>query len=181
MRTWSIGKSATLIDIGTCINKYRMSTPGLYVCINVGVKLGDQIESPDLIAMINSGPEKQCKPDFEQGYFVGPPNFVLDIHEDIHSSFAQNRKKTFSSAGVKEYLVLNETLTQIEWNRLTAQGYQQILPDGEGLIKSTSLPGFWLSVRDLEKRNFWGVMAWIEQGVTRREHHELMMGVWRKK
>jgi hypothetical protein len=35
-------------------------------------------------------------------------------------------------------------------------------PDDEGIIKSRSLPGLWIPVKALRKRNFWTVMASIE-------------------
>ena len=178
MTHWSIGKSALLTDLGMCINHYRLSTVGLYACINVGVKINDLILTPDMIVMINSGRKKQCEPDFENNYFVGPPNFVLDILED--SGQVKERKKLFSDAGVEEYLVINEQLTKIEWNRLAGDRYKKIKPDKDGIIKSSSLPGLWMSISALKKRDLWAIKSSIEHGLTRRDHHELMRSIWNK-
>ena len=180
MEKWSIGKSATLTDLGMCINKYRILTPGLYCCINVGVKMDNQMVYPDLIVMINYGRKKQCDPDYDNNYFKGPPNFILDIHEDSKSEFIKGRKKLFSSSGVEEYLIVNEGLTNIEWNRLIGNKFRKIGPDKDGIIKSSSLPGLWMPIGALKKRDNWAVMACIEHGITRIEHHHQMHSIWNK-
>lgn len=180
MENWTIGKSATITDLGMCINRYRTHTVGLYACIRVGVKIGEQLLYPDMIVMIGHGRNKQCQPNFDRDYFEGPPNFILDIHQDSKSDFIQGRKEVFSSSGVKEYLVVNEELTKIEWNRLNGSKYLNIEPDQEGMIKSTSLPGLWMPIDALKKRDYWTIMACIDHGVTRRDHHELMQSIWNK-
>jgi hypothetical protein len=180
MGNWSIGKSATLTDLAMCINEYRVRTVGSYACISVGVKIESQILYPDMIVMINYGRKKQCEPDYENDYFVGPPNFVLDIHENTNSQFIKARKKLFASSGVEEYLIVNESLSKIEWNRLENKKFKKIQPDKDGIIKSTSLPGLWIPINALKKRDNWTIMACIEHGLTRREHHELMHSIWNK-
>ena len=161
-----------------CINHYRLNTVGLYACINVGVKINNLLLFPDMIVVINSGRKKQCKPDFENDCFIGPPNFVLDIIND--TGLIKERKRLFSDAGVEEYLVINEQLTKIEWNRLIGDRFKKIKPDKEGIIKSSSLPGLWIPITALRKRDFWTVKACIEHGLTRRDHHELMQSIWNK-
>lgn len=180
MEHWSIGKSATLTDLGMCINKYRILTVGLYACIRAAVKIDNQMIIPDLIVMINSGRNKQCTPNYEADYFEGPPNFILEIHEDTKSKFIKERKELFSKAGVQEYLIVNDKLTKIEWNRLVDTKFKKIKPDREGIIKSSSLPGLWIPIPALKKRDNWAIMACIEHGITRREHHEMMDTIWKK-
>jgi len=180
MEKWSIGKSATLTDLAMCINEYRVRTVGLYACIRVGVKIGNKVLYPDMIVMINCGRNKQCNPDYENDYFVGPPNFVLDIHENTKSAFIKERKELFENAGVQEYLIVNEKLTNIEWNRLINNKFKKVKPDREGIIKSTSLPGLWIPIDALKKRDNWKITACIEHGISRREHHDLMDSIWNK-
>ncbi len=178
MGNWSIGKSAIITDLGMCINLYRLQTVGLYACINVGVKISNQLLHPDMIVMINSGRKKQCDPDYENDYFVGPPNFILEVHDE--PEVIKYRKQLYSDAGVEEYLVINEQLTKIEWNRLIGDKFKKIKPDKEGIIKSSSLPGLWIPIPALKKRDFWAIKACIEHGITRRDHHELMHSIWNK-
>jgi hypothetical protein len=180
MDIWTIGKSATLTDMSMCINRYRMLTPGLYACLRVGVNVNGKLEYPDLMVMINSGKLKQCTPNYEKGYFEGPPNFIMDIPDDIHSDEIERRRKLFAVAGVKEYVIIDEAITNIEWNRLDGNRYVQIYPDENGLIKSSSLPGLWIPIDKLRTRDIFAVMASIDHGTTRNEHHQLMETIWKK-
>ena len=180
MEHWSIGKSALITDLSMCINHYRIRTVGLFCCANAGVKFGDELLITDLIVVIGHGNRKQCEADFEKNYFVGPPNFIVEVHDDLKPNQAKQRKQLYASSGVQEYLVLNEELIKIEWNRLTNGKFKTIKPDKEGLIKSASLPGLWISIPALKKRDFMAVIASIDHGLTRREHHELMDTIWNK-
>lgn len=168
-----------------CINEYRVRTVGLYACINVGVKLGDVFVNPDFMVMIGKGHHNQCKPDFENDYFVGPPNFIMDIHNDLNSEFIQERKQLYEKSGVQEYVIVHENLEWVEWNRLEKgklfkkKKFQEVQPDENGIIKSSSLPGLWIPINALKKRNNWAVMACIDQGLTRRGHHDLMDSIWK--
>lgn len=178
MSPWSIGKSALLTDLAMCINTYRMASSGLYTCISIGVEINGQLEYPDLMVMINRGRDKQCSPDYNRNVFTGPPNFILDILEEGDLQIISGRKKLFEANGVKEYVIVKEDLSDIEWNRLVAGAYQRVDPDENGIIKSSSLPGLWISMPALIRRDFWKVIATIEQGITRKEHHQLMASIW---
>ena len=73
-------KSVLLTDLALCVNRYRLFTPGIYVCLHVPVLLDENTRIvPGLIAMVNHGRLKQCKP-VTLG-FEGPPNFVLDVFD----------------------------------------------------------------------------------------------------
>jgi hypothetical protein len=104
----------------------------------------------------------------------------MDIPDDAFSDEIERRRKLFAAVGVKEYLVINESITHIEWNRLDGNRYQQVYPDENGLIKSSSLSGLWIPVDKLRIRDFFAVMASIDHGVTRNEHHQLMQTIWKK-
>ena len=182
MENWSIGKSATLTDLAMCINHYRVRTVGLYACIRVGVKLKNSHDLiyPDFMVMIGSGSRKQCYADHDRNYFVGPPNFILEIHEDTTSQYVEDRKKMFADAGVLEFLIVNASSDKVEWNRLNDGDFVEVLPDSDGLIKSTSLPGLWMAIDAIKKRDNWKIIAGIEHGITRRGHHYLMDSIWNK-
>lgn len=79
--SYDINQSAMLVDMTTCLNHYRLATPGIYVCVHAQVQLTDDIMiTPSLIAQVNHGPAKQCQTGEESGdydRFYGPPNFVL--------------------------------------------------------------------------------------------------------
>lgn len=179
MDNWTIEKSAAIADLITFINGYRLQTVGLFACVNVAVKLDELMINPDIMVMIGSGRHQQCKPDFENDYFVGPPNFIMDYAENPKSADMKNRKEIFEKAGVLEYLLVSDNCAKVEWNRLINGKYKKIKADRDGVIKSTSLAGLWLPVKKLRSDPF-AVMAAIDHGITRKEHHEQMNSIWHK-
>lgn len=177
-----IGQSATLTDLAMCINHYRLSTPGLYVCIHVPVQLDAETRlTPGLIAQVNTGRFKQCDPG-NYTYFTGPPNFVLDVFKEGEQEKYQDRRDAFRKAGVLEYVVWQgNSGDNLIWNRLCDGHYQQVEANKEGLIKSTALPGLWIPQQAMKQRDWWSVMATISRGITRKEHHDFMATIWKKK
>ena len=83
MQEYDINQSAMLADMTTCLNVYRLSTPGLYVCVHPQIQLSENVKlTPSLIAQVNSGPHQQCQTGEESGdydRFFGPPNFIYDV------------------------------------------------------------------------------------------------------
>jgi hypothetical protein len=173
-----IAQSATLTDMAMCINYYRLSTPGLYVCVHVPVALDENTRLiPGLIAQVNKGRFKQCNPGTYE-YFAGPPNFVFDVFGDDHREAYAYRRACFERSGVIEYVAWPTASTLPIWNRLVNERFQEIKEDEEGLIKSVALPGLWIPIKPLKNRDWWSVMATISRGITRREHHAFMATIW---
>jgi hypothetical protein len=65
------------------------------------------------------------------------------------------------------------------WNRLVQDRYKKIKSEEDRLFKSTALPGMWIPVEALKKRDWWSVIAKISQGITRRGHRDFMATIWR--
>jgi len=64
-----------------CVNRYRLFTPGWYVCVLARVQLSpEEWEVPGVVAMVNHGSGKQCSVRDE--VFHGAPNFILDVFSD---------------------------------------------------------------------------------------------------
>lgn len=177
---YDIGQSATLADFLSCVNHYRMYTPGLYVCVSVPVQLNKTTRlTPGFVAQVNSGKFKQCDPgDYE--YFSGPPNFVFDVFKDNQRQEYEKRKTLFERSGVIEYVVWFASDKMPIWNRLHKGAYLEISEDEEGLIKSSALPGMWFPIDALAERDWRTIMAKISWGITRRGHRDFMKTIWRR-
>lgn len=174
----SVHRSALLTDLATCVNHYRMRTPGLYACVCVDVLLpGDNLVAVDLLAQINYGERKQCEVPEGGRHFAGAPNFILDIHQSDEDY--KKRRAWFETAGVAEYVsVRNGEELQTDWNRLVDGAYESIDMTGDDTVTSEALPGLWVPKPALRQRDWWSIIAAIEHGVTRREHHQLMQTIW---
>lgn len=174
----TIGQSALLTDMALCVNRYRLFTPGIYVCIHAPVLLDAEHRIvPGLVAMVNHGSQKQCQATSKE--FQGPPNFVLDVFAHGQTSEYERRRDLFGRFGVTEYVTLEDRDAPVlRWNRNDNGTFRLLEPDQNGLIKSEALPGFWLSTRALADRDWWSLLAVIERGTTRRGHHEFQETVW---
>ena len=176
----SLSKSVLLTDYGLCVNRYRLFTPGIYVCFHVPVILDDNTRIvPGLVAQVNHGRLKQCEAT-EDG-FIGPPNFIFDVFDADELDEYESRKSSFEKHGVSEYVVLiageNQTC---HWNRHNGSKFESIAPDENGIIKSKALPGLWFSTNSAKDRDWWTLIDLVERGVTRVGHHELMETIFHK-
>lgn len=174
-----IAQSANLTDMAMCINHYRLSTPGLYVCIHISVQLDAKTKIiPGIIAQVNSGRFKQCDPG-SYDFFTGPPNFVFDVFQDDQKEEYNFRKECFEKSGVIEYVVWFNSSKLPIWNRLIDGRYKKIKEDEEGMIKSKALPGMWVPLEAFKNRDWWTIMATISRGITRRGHRDFMATIWK--
>lgn len=176
----SISKSVLLTDLSFCINRYRHSTPGIYVCLHVPVELDDETRFvPGVVAMVNHGRLAQCEPI--EHAFKGPPNFVLDVFDADELPEYETRKEAFARFGVTEYVAVFADENQTcHWNRHDGKGFVTIVPDENGVIKSKALPGLWFSTTFSKNSDKWALVGSLEQGVTRLGHHEFMETIWHK-
>lgn len=174
----SLTKSVLLTDLTLCINRYRLSTPGIYVCIHVPVVLDEATRFvPGLVAQVNHGRLKQCEPT-EEGFY-GPPNFVLDVFQASESDEYEARKLAFEKFGVTEYVaIFCEEEISCQWNRLNGSNFDLVAPDENNVIKSKALPGLWFSTYHLKNRDWWALGDMIDRGTSRLGHHEFMETIW---
>ncbi|MEZ0275933.1 MAG: Uma2 family endonuclease [Roseimicrobium sp.] len=174
-----IMQAATLADVASCVNHYRMYTPGVFVCIHPQVRLGDATFTPGLVAQVNSGKFKQCDPG-DYDYFSGPPNFVFDVYHEEQRPEIERRRQMFEAAGVIEYVLWNNTENRPAWLRLVENKLIEVqMNDGE-VIESVALPGMRFPVTAFKDRDWRSIMAAISTGITRLPHHDFMATIWRK-
>jgi hypothetical protein len=180
-RELDVGQSALLTDIATCINYYRLFSPGLYCCIHATLQIdADTRLIPGIIVMVNHGQLKQCDPGPSCDCFKGPPNFVLDVFPGNDLLDYENRRACFERNHVLEYVALRDTEpVQWIWNRLIDGKFSVIETADNDLIMSTALPGLWIPSLGLKQRDWWAIMGAIARGVSRVGHHDFMDTIWK--
>ena len=169
MTELGVHRSALLTDLALCVNRYRLFSPGWYVCVLARVQLApEEWEVPGLVAMLNYGKKKQC--EVRDEVFQGAPNFVLDVFDCEDDDAFLRRRERFSKHGVQEYVVaLNGEPVKLLWHQLESSGcYRLVEPDPDGIIRSKALPNFWVPLKSLQERDWWTVLGCIERGVSRR-------------
>ncbi len=167
MAELGVHESALLTDLALCVNRWRLFSPGWYVCVLVRVQLSaEEWEVPGLVAMVNYGRKKQC--EVRDEVFHGPPNFILDVFDAAADENYLRRRDRFSRYGVHEYVaILNDDPKALAWHRLDAGGYRSVEPDDDGIFRSEALPNFWVPLNALRDRDWWTVLGCIERGVSR--------------
>lgn len=169
--------SVLLTDLALCVNRYRLFTPGIYVCMHVGVQLDGERIVPGLVAQVNWGRLKQCEA-VENG-FRGPPNFVLDVFTANERAEYERRRELFERFGVQEYVGVEDLKEPgLHWNRLEDGKFREIESDANEMVRSKALPGLWIPRASLARRDWWTICAAIERGCTRRGHHEFQETIW---
>ena len=168
MAELGVHQSALLTDLALCVNRYRLFSPGWYVCVLAKVQLAPEVsEVPGLVAMVNYGRRKQC--EVRDEVFHGPPNFVLDVFYTKDDQDFLRRRDRFCKSGVHEYLVaFDDEPVELLWHRLDANCYRLVEPDEDGIIRSHALPNLWLPLKSVQDRDWWTVLGCIERGVSRR-------------
>ncbi|MCA9192205.1 MAG: Uma2 family endonuclease [Planctomycetales bacterium] len=180
MPSLSIGLSALLTDLATCLNWYRLASPGLYCCIHPTLELPDNhVVVPGVVLMANHGKHRHASPEPNFERFRGAPNFVADVFSSDTSLDYSDRKHRFAAAGIEEYLAVFDTEPlSWEWNVLNQAEFNLLKPQQDGIIRSSALPGLWFPEVAFAGRDWWTLMAAITRGVTRRGHHEFMHSIW---
>jgi hypothetical protein len=168
MNELGVHQSALLTDLALCINRYRLFSPGWYVCVMTKVQLSPtEWEVPGLVAMLNYGKKKQC--EVLDDVFHGAPNFVLDVfYRDDDEAFLRRRDR-FCKHGVQEYVVaLDSEPVKLFWHQLDGNNYRLLESGQDGVLRSSAMPNLWMPLKALQDRDWWTVLGCIERGVSRR-------------
>ncbi len=168
MTELGVHQSALLTDLALCVNRWRLLSPGWYVCVLAKVQLSpEEFEVPGLVAMVNCGSKKQC--EVRDEVFQGAPNFLLDVFYSKDDENFLRRRGRFSKYGVQEYVVaFDSDPVTLLWHRLDKGVYRLAEPDEDGIIRSSALPNFWFPLNAVQRRDWWAVLGCIERGVSRR-------------
>lgn len=130
MAELGVHQSALLTDLALCVNRWRLLSPGWYVCVLAKVHLSpEESEVPGLVAMVNYGRMKQC--EVQDEVFHGAPNFVLDVFYSKDDPDFLRRRERFCKHGVHEYVVAADD--DLLWHRLDAGSYKLVEPDKDGV------------------------------------------------
>src|SRR4029077_1504841 len=130
-----VHQAALLTDLALCVNRYRLFSPGWYVCVLAKVQLAPEVsEVPGLVAMFIYGRRKQC--EVRDEVFHGPPNFVLDVFYTKDDQDFLRRRDRFCKSGLHEYLVaFDDEPVELLWHRLDANCYRLVEHDEDGIVR----------------------------------------------
>jgi Uma2 family endonuclease len=93
---------------------------------------------PDLLFV-----SKARSGQLRKNHLEGPPDMIVEIvsPESVERDWDEKRPE-YESAGVTECWVVDPMMQRVEVHRLSATGKYEVVPEGNGWLVSTAVPGF---------------------------------------
>jgi Uma2 family endonuclease len=161
------------IDLGTIVNCYRHSTPGVEAADNATVILGDLGEpQPDISLRIR--PEYGGRSTTTLSTTTGK-RFVKGalewIGEVSHSSRAIDlggKRSDYRTYGVLEYVVVCVDEQALRWFNLRED--RELKVSADHILRSFAFPGLWIDIEALMCQDGQRFLATLQQGLATPEH-----------
>ena len=141
---------AHVIDLAKILCYFHDRTPGIYfvTAVTIALPSGDLIQ-PDL-AMFVHGARCSYQKDGPDGRVRGHPQIAVDVDYDLDEAEEARRMAVYGAGGVQECLFNRIRGGVLRWYRNQDGRMLRIEPDDAGIIRSTALPGLWISVRAIQ-------------------------------
>jgi Uma2 family endonuclease len=153
---------------------YKIATPAVELGDNPTIRLDfDNEPQPDVVLLIEEKAGGQARLS-DDDYVEGAPEFVAEIAASSASIDLHDKKRVYRRNGVQEYLVWRVLEQKLDWFSLQEGEYVSLVADENGIIKSLTFPGLWLSVADLLAGNMQSVLAVLQKGLQSDEHGEFL-------
>jgi Uma2 family endonuclease len=159
----------------TWLGVYTTATPGLSGADNATTRLDlDNEPQPDVLLRFDQGGTSTISAD---GYVEGAPELVAEIATSSSAIDLGDKKNAYRRNGVQEYLVWQTFENRLSWFRLEEEAYVAIVPDKDGIIRSTIFPGLWLDVAALLDGQMMAVLNTLQAGITTPEHQAFVQAL----
>lgn len=157
-------------DLVTWTGVYRAATPGVVGSDNATVRLDLENEpQPDILLRLapELGGTSYVTGD---DYLKGAPELVVEVAASSASYDMNKKKRIYARNGVREYIVAQAYEQRVDWFVLRSGGYEALLPDANGVIRSEVFPGLWLPVEAVWEGNLSKMLAVLQEGLASAEH-----------
>jgi Uma2 family endonuclease len=166
--------SAPHLDASTWLGVYRAYTPGVRAGADGTIRLDlDNEPQPDAILLVDPACGGQALIDADD-YVAGAPEFVLEVAAssasiDLHAKF-----RVFQRNKVREYVVWRIHDATVDWFVLENDTFAPLAPDAEGIFRSLSFPGLWLSSKALIRNDMAEVLRVLQLGLESPQHAQFV-------
>lgn len=154
----------------TWLGVYTSVTPGVDGGDNSTLRLDLENEpQPDVLLRLSPelGGRSWVAAD---GYLEGVPELIVEIAASTASYDMNQKRHVYARNGVPEYLVYLSYEQRVVWYALGEEGYVQLSPDDDGILRSEVFPGLWLDPQSLLAGEMAQVLAVLQQGLASPEH-----------
>jgi Putative restriction endonuclease len=161
------------IDMSSWLGVYRAFTAGTDAASDSTIRLDlDNEPQPDCALYIL--PEYGGQAAIDDGYLCDAPELVAEVAASSVSIDLGSKKTAYRRNGVKEYIVWRVLDQEIDWFVLRDSGYEQLLADTAGIVRSETFPGLWLDRPAMLRRDLATVLAMLQQGLASAEHSQFV-------
>jgi Uma2 family endonuclease len=155
--------------LATWLGVYEANTPGCRGGIEATWIMGERnVPSPDLALRIL--PEHGGQSRNQGEYSAGAPELIVEIAVSSRARDLGAKLRLYERMGVREYLVAVVSQAKFIWHEWTANGFQTLEPDPDGILRSRCFPGLWLDAAALWRNDRMRVLAVLQQGLDSPEH-----------
>ncbi|MDR3637742.1 MAG: Uma2 family endonuclease [Isosphaeraceae bacterium] len=156
-------------DISDWIGHYKRYTPGVRRALNATTQFDDYGEpQPDLQLRIPE--ERGGSSRIENGYVVGPPEFVIEVSKTTRKHDLGPKKADYERAGVAEYLFIGLDPQEIRWFIRRGDRFEELPPGADGVYRSEVFPGLWLEPAAFFDEDTDRLFATLDRGLATAEH-----------
>ncbi len=151
------------------VGHFASHTPGVESLSNTSVFLEDRSElQPDAVLRIS--PEFGGMTRDEGRYYAGGPELVVETSDTSLAKDLGPKLAAYERAGVLEYIVLALDPYRIIWHARRDTRLVAVPPDADGIYRSATFPGLWLTPPALLARDNRAIRETVDRGVATPEH-----------
>jgi Uma2 family endonuclease len=156
------------------LSAYAAVTPGAEGNDNATLLLDLENEpQPDIILCLDPSYGGQTYVTADD-YLEGTPELIVEIAASSASYDLNPKKRAYARNGVREYLVFVSYERRTCWFVLRDEGYVELKPDAEGILRSEVFPGLWLPADALWQGDLPRMLAVLQQGLASAEHAQFV-------
>ena len=154
----------------TWLGMYEMDTPGVEAGDNGTIRLDlDNEPQPDAFLIIKPERGGQVRIS-EDDYIEGAPELVAEVASSSVSYDLGSKLQAYRRNGVREYVVWRVLDGQVDWFVNREGRFEPMLPEPDGILRSTVFPGLWLDPAALTAGNATALKLILQQGLNSPEH-----------
>jgi Uma2 family endonuclease len=156
--------------LGTWLGMYHLDILGVEAGDNGTIRLDlDNEPQPDLYLIIRPERGGQVRISADD-YIEGAPELVAEVASSSASFDLGKKLHVYRRNGVREYVVWRVLDRQVDWFVNHEGQFRPLLPDVDGILRSTVFPGLWLDPAALVRNDKRTIKAVLEQGLGSPEH-----------
>lgn len=151
------------------LGQYAVATEGLEFFSDSSVHLGElDLPQPDGILRVKDrfGGNSQLL----KGELHGAPELVVEVAASSAAYDLFQKKQRYQENAIQEYLVWVVHERRFVWFSLGSDGYTELPPARNGIIKSLVFPGLWLDTKAMLAGNWPKILATAKNGIESEEY-----------